>query len=241
MIGEQMQNTRLASDLSQIRTNGRRLHSSVRSTQNSVNVLKGNFVWVIPTKTASSATGGNSAIDGAPYLEIVSGATSGNEGGHVQNAAGGRVDPGAFPLIRTRVDWMSVAACRIIVAICDSSTFAAAVASDDPGSYQFGVQYSTDRADAEWQAIEKNNGAQTLTPLNAAVTPVIGEMYIETEVLTATTGRVRIEDSTGALLAEETLSTAIPAAGQSLYSAIGIETEEAVAKSHRFFYQEIWI
>jgi hypothetical protein len=113
------------------------------------------------------------------------------------------------------------------------------ITADDPDGDYAAIRYSTNASDTTWKYITSANDTSTVT--DSGIAPVADQIYhIEIEFESAGV-RFRIEDENKAVLNEQTVTTNRPRDNVvGLQMCNGLETLEAVTKSWRLYYAEMF-
>lgn len=164
-------------------------------------------------------------------------ASSGSDAG-MYTPAVNAIQVGSLPHLVTLMDIGDVADVRWFIGLCDAGSVSVAVGADDPATYQCAFQFSTPRADTNWQIALDDNGTQTLTDTGYAA--ATGVHTFEIDFITSTSAIFRIYDSSGVEQYEATISSGLPSTGNSMKYTGGVESQAAAAKTSTTYCVELY-
>lgn len=105
--------------------------------------------------------------------------------------------------------------------------------SDDPAAGYIGLQFSTGRADTNWQFSHKSSGGGTQQLVDTGIAPTASTaLFLEVEYTTTTTATIRLRDETYSnILASANLTTEVPTGATGLTAGGGVSALAAAVKS----------
>ena len=166
------------------------------------------------------------------YDKMSSGATSGNEGGW---AAGYPVHARRHnSIFIVKLKLVSTALVRGFWGLIDK-TLANSCGSDDPAGSYIGLQYSSPRADANWQFVCKDNVTQNIHDTGIAVSTnaVYARFTLNDSVPNIL---AELLDSNYAVVATYTFIANLPATATGLWPVVGVETQTAALKAWQMYF-----
>lgn len=165
-------------------------------------------------------------------INLLSGATSGNDAGIEQNNLVLRRDMQYWLMTKYRLP--DVTSVRMFIGMTDQ-TLATMVGADNPAGNYVGMSFSTPRGDTTWKWIRKNGTTQTVTNTSLAVDALVH--FLRFRIFTVPSIIVsQLFDS--AYVAQHTtgMATSLPAGTVALRFVAGVETQTAAGRSLDYFY-----
>jgi len=166
------------------------------------------------------------------YDTATSGATSGNEGGW---GGGYAVHARRLnPIFVVNLKLVSTALVRGFWGLADR-TLAIMCGADNPVGSYIGLQYSSPRADANWQFVSKDNVTQNIHDTGVAVSTdaVYARFTLNDSVPSIL---AELLDAAYAVVATYTFVANLPATATGLWPVVGIETQTAAGKAWQLYF-----
>ena len=207
------------------------------------NAIPGDGIWDNPYEWDPGGDPGFGSLDGRNFWEMKSDDDADDTAVIYQSNTYG-INLAALPMMRIKFSLNQLPSlCMWHGFFSDpshsSSTGKNVVATDDPDGDYAGIRYSTAAPDSTWKFCTSNNDVQTVA--DSGVTVVAGAVYFAEIEMEVGAVRFRIEDATGAVLNEQTVSLTTPRIDIAMIMVHGLSTREAVTKWWRIYFQETYM
>ena len=195
--------------------------------------LNAHGLWDVLTLVNAGGALLGSDVDGRYYQQSTS-AVIGNEAYAMTGAPVHRRDN--RPLLELKVSWQTLTSIRFFAGLTDQAAATMAGADNPAGNY-VGVQFSTPRADANWQFVSKDNVTQNLVNSGVAIDANVHYIVIScNEQATAPEVIVELFNANHVLLVRNRFVANLPVLATPLYMMVVTEAQAASARTHRLYY-----